>query len=100
MEYSKSTPCPRKGCKQNAIISRTYGVLPCQTCQARDAKVSRARSPEFYSIRKGDRVQRERDLHAKDLEQPFIGDKLNKKFFEAFPDKVKDYDALEELKKT
>lgn len=92
--------CPRRSCNNEAIISTSYGILPCEACQKKDSRISRIRrSPEFYSIHKLHRVQKQRDGHGKDLLQPYIGDKVNEDYFKAYPDQVDSYKVKKELEK-
>ena len=100
MKSSKGIKCPRKGCNNEATVSKVYGILPCPECIAKDARLIRIRrSPEFYSIHKLHRVQKARDQHGKDILQPFAGDDINPDFFKAYPSEVKQYGVEKELKK-
>jgi len=91
--------CPRCG-KEDAIIDSTFGVLPGKVCQADDAKHNLADKPEFYTLSKSNRIQRQRDTGVKDLLQPFIGKgEPNVEFAKAYPDRVDDYFDREDLKK-
>ena len=96
----KNRKCPRCG-KNPAIIDTTYGVLPCVQCQREDDDFAMTDPPEFYSQGKQDRVQHQRDVHAKDILQPFEGNKSkpNRDFVEAYPDKRDDYFTREEIEK-
>lgn len=89
--------CPR--CNKNeAIVHPKYGVLPCQSCQDKDNKLPRIKpQPEFISPTKAQRIQNERDLHAGDLEQPFMSNKPNPKFAKIYPDQAKQIFTREEL---
>ena len=91
--------CPRTNCDNSAIINRRFGVLPCQECQERDVVIDTRRKCEFASISKLHRVQRQRDKHAGDMLQPYIGNKINPEFFKRYPEKVKTYGVVDELKK-
>ena len=93
--------CIRKDCKNNAEIHPLYGTIPCQTCrQKKDGSIPKGRKFQFASIGKLHRIQAQRDDHGKDILQPYTGDnKPNKEFFQAYPDRVKDYDVQEELAK-
>lgn len=91
--------CPRKHCKNNALISKIYGVLPCQKCQDGDAKLVLSPGPEFYNIGKLHRVQQERDQHGKDILQPFLRNQPNPEFAKAYPEMAHKYYRKEELAK-
>lgn len=91
--------CPRKGCDHEAQINPVFGVLPCQACQLADHGIRHTKSPEFYSLRQAHRVQAQRDRHAKDILQPFLGNKVNPDFFKAYPDQIKNYGVEKELAK-
>ena len=95
----KKIPCPKTHCKNNATIDKTYGILPCQLCQDKDAEISIRRSPEFYTISRSNRVQEQRDNYGADLVQPYDGDKPNLDFFKQYPDKVSEYGVEKELSK-
>lgn len=93
------TPCPRTGCKNEAQVHPTYGVLPCLEHQKADREgVQLRRPPEFYSQSKQDRIQRQRDIHGKDLIQPWINNKPNPEFAHAYPELVDNYFTPEQLK--
>lgn len=88
--------CPRKNCENKAIISRTYGILPCEACQLRDKMASPIRRKyEFASISRSNRVQEQRDKHLEDLIQPYDRGKPNIDFFRAYPERAKDYGLTE-----
>ena len=89
--------CPRKGCLNLAVVDVIFGILPCQSCQARDARIKIRKSPEFYSINKMHRVQSQRDKHMADLEQPYVNNKINPSFAKIYKDKAKDYYSKQEL---
>ena len=91
--------CPRKNCENKANQDRVYGVLPCKSCQLKDSKVRIVRSPETYSLAKSHRIQQARDLHAKDVVQPYMSNKPNPDYFKIHPDQIGKYGAREELKK-
>ena len=92
--------CPRTGSKNKAIIDRTYGVLPCNACQARDNKTAPLKmGPQFINLSKSDRIQHQRDYGAKDLLQPFMGNKPNPEFAQAYPELMGDYYSKEEIRK-
>lgn len=94
------TNCPRTNCKNEAIVDKTYGVLPCFDCQKRDSLSAPVKiGPEFVNISKSNRIQHERDVGAKDLLQPFSGGKPNKEFAQAYPKLIKDYYSKEEIRK-
>lgn len=92
--------CPRKGCKNKATLHPTFGVLPCDICLAKDALQKTEDLPQFATISQGERVRTQRDKNAKDILQPFNGNKINPEFAKAYPNRVKDYyseDQLESL---
>ena len=94
--------CPRDGCKNEAVVDKTYGVLPCKKCQEEDAKVELPDAPEFYNISKQHRIQEQRDKHDGDTIQPWKeGTKRdpNPDFVRAYPDKARDFFSNEELEK-
>ena len=93
------TDCPRTHCENKATIDKTYGILPCQSCQDKDAGTSIRKSPEFYTISRSNRVQEQRDNHGADLVQPYDGDKPNIDFFKQYPEQVKNYGVEKELAK-
>ena len=88
--------CPRKNCKNEAIIHPTFGVLPCKYHQDLDSKVPKKKF-EFANISKSNRVQEQRDSNAKDLIQPYNGSKVNEEFFKAYPEQVENYKVRTEL---
>lgn len=92
--------CPRCG-EHPAVIDRSFGVLPCKQCQKEDEEHTLHDKPEFWNISKHNRIQRQRDTHAKDMLQPFEDGKgtPNRDFVEAYPDKREDYFTDESLKK-
>lgn len=90
--------CPRDNCQNEAIVHPTYGVLPCAFHQSLDAETTVHKPPEFYSASKQDRIQDQRDRHAADIEQPFIGNKPNPKFAKIYPKSVKNYFTPQQLK--
>lgn len=92
----KTILCPRKNCKNKAIIHPTFGVLPCQYHQDSDRKIPK-RKFEFASISKSNRIQKERDSNSKDLLQPYEGNKASVDFFKAFPNEVDNYGVRTEL---
>ena len=91
--------CIRRGCKNEAIIHPTYGVLPCEQCQARDGRIPK-RKFEFASVSKLHRIQAQRDAHSGDLVQPYEGGRANVEFFKQHPDRVGEYDVEKELEKS
>lgn len=91
--------CPRFNCPNEATIHSVYGVIPCDSCRAKDSQASViARNPEFAVQSKADRVQEQRDLHSGDIEQPFIGDKPNPQFAKIYPEHAREYYSDEQLK--
>ena len=95
----KVSKCPRITCKNEAIIDSVFGVLPCVSCQKKDEAWSLKKLPEFYSLNRMSRVQRQRDLHEKDMLQPFEKNKANPDYFKAYPNQVDQYGVREELAK-
>ncbi|HEC66618.1 MAG TPA: hypothetical protein ENI23_15185 [bacterium] len=91
--------CPRSNCKNKANQSPTFGILPCDSCINNDTKLNLSRKYQFASLNKLHRIQSQRDGDIKGLEQPYIANKANKKFFTMYPELVKTYDVEEELKK-
>ena len=91
--------CPRTGCKNEAVVDKVLGVLPCLQCQKADSLPINRANPEFVSLSKSDRIQHQRDYGAKDLLQPFEGNKPNPEFARAYPKLVKNYYTKEELKR-
>ena len=98
-DYRKTlSPIKCPSCKvNNAVIDPSYGVIHCTDCQQREHHANK--SPEFYSISKIHRIQAMRDNMGKDLLQPYISNKPNKEFFEAFPDQASEYGVTSELEK-
>lgn len=94
----KEPKCPRTECKNKANYDKTYGILPCDACQAKDTKIGFGR-PESYSLAKSHRVQKLRDQHSADLLQPFESGKPNPDYFKKYPSQVGTYGVKEELKK-
>ena len=90
--------CPRCN-KQPAITDPVFGILPCVECQKKDEQVATYQSPEFYSINRMGRVQRQRDLHSGDMIQPFEKNKANPDYFKKYPEQIDQYGVREELKK-
>ena len=92
--------CPRTGCNNEAIVDKAYGVLPCQECQTKDEKTAPVKAgPQFVNLNKADRVQHQRDYGAKDMLQPFISNKPNPEFAQAYPDLIENYYTKEEIRK-
>ena len=91
--------CPRSHCQNEAIVSKQYGVLPCQSCSDEDS-IPLVKSPMFYSKAQQERIQRGWDTNEKDTLQPYMGNKINPDFFKAYPGQIENYpDAKEVLKK-
>ncbi len=93
--------CP-KCQKGKAIKDVLFGVLPCESCQNRDRALADKvnKLPEFYTLTKQSRISKQRDEHAKDLLQPWVGNgKPNKEFVEAYPEQRDNYFTKEQLKK-
>ncbi|MBU0598681.1 hypothetical protein KKF61_06915 [Patescibacteria group bacterium] len=95
----KEKKCPRKNCKNDATIDKVYGILPCEECQVRDSEIRITKSPESYSLAKSHRIQKARDVHAKDVVQPFMSNKPNPDYFKIHPDQIDKHGVREELKK-
>ena len=92
--------CPRIECGNFAIIDPVFGVLPCVSCQKKDEMWSLKKLPEFYSLNRMSRVQRQRDLHSGDMLQPFEKNKPNPDYFKRYPEQVNKYGVREELSKS
>ena len=90
--------CPRVLCENIANENVVYGILPCDECQAKDAKIQFIR-PLTYSLAKSHRIQQAQDVHSADLIQPFSSGKPNKDYFQKYPKQIKKYGVKEELKK-
>lgn len=90
--------CIREGCKNDAIDSPTYGILPCAACQKLEEQYSPTRLPEFSTISRMDRINRKRDKHARDLIQPFLRNEPNPDFVKAYRGKATQYFTKDELK--
>lgn len=99
---SNRVNCPRQGCKNEANVDITYGILPCDSCQEQDDLEVLPDSPEFYNLTKIQRVQEQRDRHNKDILQPYLPGKdmkPNPDFVKAYPDKATDYFDRKQLDK-
>jgi len=92
--------CIRKGCHNEAVIDRVFGVLPCEECQRKDASRSPYRKFQFANLSQADRVQHQRDKHVKDLLQPYDRGRANPDFFKAYPERIDDYGVRQELEKS
>jgi len=91
--------CPRETCQNEAVVHPTYGVIPCDSCRAKDSQTARiAKNPEFAVQSKADRIQEQRDKHSGDIEQPFFGDKPNPQFAKIYSDKARDFYTDDQLK--
>ena len=97
---SRKMLCP-KCHKRKATEHRKFGILPCQSCQMKDSKISVKAKPEFYTATQTGRIVQQRDEFAKDILQPFEGKnhKPNRDFVEAYPDIVDDYFEKGDLEK-
>ena len=92
--------CPRQGCDHDAVVDKTYGILPCLICQNLDDEYDLLNTgSEFVNISKSDRIQHQRDYGAKDLIQPYVGNRPNPEFAQAYPKQMKDYFSKEEIRK-
>lgn len=95
---SKSKQCPRTDCTNDAVIDPQFGVLPCLSCQKEDEGIS---AVHFFNATIGelDRKQHQRDVHGKDVIQPWEtgGTKPNREFVKAYPDKAEEYFTKKEL---
>lgn len=99
---TKKQKCPRVDCKNDAIIDITFGVLPCEKCQAEDEQEQVADAPEFYNATKQHRVQEQRDKHNGDITQPWLPGKEakpNPDFVRMYPDQAQNYFTDDQLKK-
>jgi hypothetical protein len=85
--------------KNEAIISPTYGVLPCKVCQDAQLTLKGRKLARFTSINKFHRVQQQQDKHISDLEQPYIGDKINPTFAKLYPEQAEELAQSGELEK-
>jgi len=90
--------CIRAGCTNEAIISPTYGVLPCEACQKKDS-YHPTKKYEFANLSKTDRIQTQRDHHLKDLIQPYWSGKPNPEYARAYPSEAHNYFKKSELTK-
>lgn len=94
---SKKKLCPR--CQKNpAVIHPNFGVLLCTSCSKDDENERQVQNPEFYTISKQERIQRQRDEFKGDLAQPFADGKPNPVFTRTYPDKLNDFYTPEEVK--
>jgi len=93
------TNCPRNNCKNKAQIDPQIGVLPCEGCIDSDSNLRPVSRPEFYSTKRSDRINQQRDQFAKDILQPWDGLKPNPEFVKAFPEKAIDHFSPEQLSK-
>lgn len=91
--------CPRENCQNKAQIDPQIGVLECQACQDSDSDLKPVSRPEFYSAHRADRITTQRDRFAKDIIQPFDGNKPNRDFVKAYPERAKDYFSQDSLSK-
>lgn len=92
--------CPRDNCKNDAVVDSVYGVLPCTFDQKKDEAFSIHRKPpEFYSLNRMDRVNRQRDKHLKDILPVWWKNRPSAEFAKAFPKKAEEYYSKEELKR-
>lgn len=91
-------PCPT--CHKNeGIYDPQYGLLSCARCQKRQSKYRINRLPEFITLTKKDRIEKQRDEYGGDLEMPHgAGGKPNRKFAEINPDLVKTYYTKKEIR--
>lgn len=91
--------CIRDGCENEAQIHPQYGAVPCVACQQKDREVKVARSPEFASLSKANRIQKQRDEHEKDMLPIRLGkeNKPNPDFVRAYPEMRSQYFTQKEL---
>lgn len=89
--------CPRCN-REPAIIDPVYGTLPGKNCQSQDSKIKIHKKLETYSLAKSHRIQQARDLHSRDMVQPYMSGKPNKEYFQIHPNQIKSYGVEEELK--
>ena len=87
--------CPRCR-KRPAVEDPTLGFIPCDKCQGKDIPLSE--KTRFYIRAQGDRVRKELDEHSADVEQPYIGNKVNPKYFKIYPSQIEQYGIREQLK--
>lgn len=91
--------CPRKDCNNEARQHPVFGCLPCLECQGKDPKIT-FHSTESIPVGRLHRIQEQRDSHAKDMLQPFSGDKPNPEFISAYPEQVDNYFTKQQLKES
>jgi len=94
--------CPKDNCKNDAIVDITYGILPCASCQAKDADHAELVKPEFYNASKASRIQAQRDKHGADTLQPWLPGKdmkPNPDFVKKYPKQAENYFDKEQLSK-
>lgn len=88
-------------CNKNpAVVHPVLGILQCSACDKKDAGIKKKNPPEFYSQHQADRIREERDAHAADTVQPWIGNKPNPEFVKIYPDKAQGYFSKEELRES
>lgn len=92
--------CPRKDCKNKAIVDPTFGVLPCKDCQNSSKAIDKP--AEFNVLSRHNRITEQRDLGSKDTIQPY--DDLTKgtpnpEFVRAYPEQATQYFSAEQLAK-
>lgn len=72
--------------KRKAIKHPNLGYIPCVKCQQESEDTVIKKSPHLLALSKRDRVQHDQDTNAKDILQPFINNKPNRAFYEAYPE--------------
>ena len=85
--------------KNEAINNPTYGILPCKSCQDVQPTLKGKRLARFTSVNKLHRVQQQQDKHISDLEQPYIGDKINPEYAKLYPEQAEAVALPGELEK-
>ncbi len=90
--------CPRTRCKNNAVIDRLFGTLPCLKHQKEDEGLGGA-SYEFATLTQSDRTNQQRDEYGADLIQPWKtdGKTINPNFTKHYPQESEDYFSKKEL---
>ena len=85
--------------KNEANVSKLFGVLPCDTCTAQDAKKRKVtHAPEFFSISQQTRVQEQRDRYEGDMLPMYTTkSEINPEFARLHPAKAKELE--EDLKR-
>lgn len=91
--------CPRKNCNEKANEHAVFGILPCDRCQKRDAKLNLKRKYQYAHVGRLHRIQEQWDHHGKDILPAFIGNKPSRDFAKAYPERAEQYYKKKELLK-